>query len=40
MTDEKCTLQGGKRFVVAKPLDRGANTPITVIENWQAALKH
>jgi len=24
---------------VAAPLDRGAQTPITVVTNWQASLK-
>ena len=27
----------GKRFLINEPLDRGA--PITVVMNWQAALK-
>jgi hypothetical protein len=29
----------GQRFLVAAPLDRGSNTPITVVMNWEAALK-
>jgi hypothetical protein len=29
----------GQRFLAWMPLDRGAATPITVVMNWQAALK-
>ena len=29
----------GQRFLAELPLDRGTATPITVVENWQAALK-
>lgn len=28
-----------QRFLVSTPLDRGAQTPITVVTNWKAALK-
>ena len=28
----------GQRFLIASPVDRGADTPITVVVNWQAAL--
>ncbi|MGH9645535.1 MAG: hypothetical protein ACRD4E_01855, partial [Bryobacteraceae bacterium] len=30
----------GQRFLAELPLDRGTATPITVVMNWQAALKH
>jgi hypothetical protein len=29
----------GQRFLVATPLDQGAQTPITVVTNWEATLK-
>jgi hypothetical protein len=29
----------GKQFLVSSPLDRGAQTLITVVTNWEAALK-
>jgi Tol biopolymer transport system component len=29
----------GQRFLMAEPLDRGVATPITVVMNWEAALK-
>jgi hypothetical protein len=29
----------GQRILVAAPLDRGNETPITVVENWEASLK-
>jgi hypothetical protein len=28
-----------QRFLVAMPLDQGAQTPITVVTNWEATLK-
>jgi len=28
-----------ERFLVVTPLDRGAQAPITVVTNWEAALK-
>jgi Tol biopolymer transport system component len=31
--------RGGQRFLVAQPLDQGVQTPITVVTNWEAALK-
>jgi Tol biopolymer transport system component/predicted Ser/Thr protein kinase len=29
-----------QRFLVVLPLDQGARTPITVVTNWEASLKH
>src|SRR5437016_2321970 len=29
----------GQRFLLALPLDQGAQTPITVVTNWEATLK-
>ena len=29
----------GQRFLIAGPLDRGNDTPITVVMNWEASLK-
>ena len=31
--------KNSQRFLVVVPLDRGAQTPITVVTNWEAALK-
>ena len=31
--------KNNQRFLVVTPLDRGAQTPITVVTNWEAALK-
>jgi Tol biopolymer transport system component/predicted Ser/Thr protein kinase len=31
--------KNNQRFLVISPLDRGAQTPITVVTNWEAALK-
>jgi hypothetical protein len=31
--------KNNQRFLVVAPLDRGAQTPITVVTNWEAALK-
>jgi hypothetical protein len=29
----------GEKFLLAPPLDQGAQTPITVVTNWEATLK-
>jgi len=29
----------GQRLLVAAPIDRGNDTPITVVQNWEASLK-
>jgi hypothetical protein len=31
--------KSSQRFLVVTPLDRGAQTPITVVTNWEASLK-
>jgi hypothetical protein len=31
--------KNNQRFLVVTPLDRGAQTPITVVTNWEASLK-
>jgi hypothetical protein len=31
--------KNSQRFLVPAPLDRGAQTPITVLTNWEASLK-
>jgi hypothetical protein len=31
--------RAARLFLVAVPLDRGAQTPITVVTNWEASLK-
>ena len=31
--------KSGQRFLLAQPLDQGIQTPITVVTNWEAALK-
>lgn len=31
--------KNGQRFLLVAPLDQGARTPITVVTNWEAALK-
>jgi len=33
------TSKNGQRFLMAEPLDRGVQTPITVVTNWEASLK-
>ena len=29
----------GQRFLVASPIDRGRETPITVVMNWESSLR-
>ena len=31
--------KNNQRFLVVTPLDRGAQTPITVVTNWEASLR-
>jgi len=31
--------KSSQRFLLVAPLDRGVQTPITVVTNWEAALK-
>ncbi len=39
ITNPWTVTKSGQRFLLAQPLDQGIQTPITIVTNWEAALK-